>query len=185
MDRISHRAAVLAAATLTLVACAHGPDAAPPAAPLAPAPVSTTQTTSQVVAAPQPQPTLNVLNVSDKILKACKLDFGNIDTAPKFSFDQSDLRSDERELLQKVAACATTGPLKGQSLQLMGRADPRGETEYNFVLGESRASSVRTYLMGLGLDGSRISTTSRGKLDATGTDEAGWQLDRRVDVDLR
>jgi peptidoglycan-associated lipoprotein len=67
----------------------------------------------------------------------------------------------------------------------MGRADPRGETEYNFVLGESRASSVRTYLMGLGLDGSRISTTSRGKLDATGTDEAGWQLDRRVDVDLR
>jgi hypothetical protein len=26
--------------------------------------------------------------------------------------------------------------------------------------------------------------TSRGELDATGTDETGWAQDRRVDIDL-
>jgi hypothetical protein len=83
-----------------------------------------------------------------------------------------------------VAKCVTTGALKGRTLHLVGRADPRGTVEYNFVLGESRADSVSSYLEGLGVDSSRITSTSRGKLDATGTDEPTWQLDRRVDVDL-
>ncbi|MGO8994098.1 MAG: hypothetical protein ACLQVI_12280 [Polyangiaceae bacterium] len=30
-----------------------------------------------------------------------------------------------------------------------------------------------------------MTTTSRGKLDATGTGETTWQLDRRVDLDLQ
>jgi outer membrane protein OmpA-like peptidoglycan-associated protein len=37
----------------------------------------------------------------------------------------------------------------------------------------------------LGVDASKVTTTSRGKLDATGSDEASWQQDRRVDIDLR
>lgn len=36
----------------------------------------------------------------------------------------------------------TTGSLKGRSLRLVGRADPRGEVEYNFVLGESHAGNI-------------------------------------------
>jgi hypothetical protein len=32
---------------------------------------------------------------------------------------------------------------------------------------------------------SKITTWSRGKLDATGTDETTWQRDRRVDIDLK
>jgi hypothetical protein len=30
-----------------------------------------------------------------------------------------------------------------------------------------------------------MSETSRGALDATGTNEAGWQTDRRVDIALQ
>jgi peptidoglycan-associated lipoprotein len=78
----------------------------------------------------------------------------------------------------------TSGPLRGRSLRLVGRADPRGELEYNFALGSARAGSVDAYLTNLGLDSARVSMTSRGKLDATGTNESGWQRDRRVDVDL-
>jgi len=29
-----------------------------------------------------------------------------------------------------------------------------------------------------------MSTTSRGEMDATGTNEPGWALDRRVDIEL-
>ena len=175
---------IVSVGAAALIGCAH--EHAPPVE-TAP-PIGVTETTSHV-APPAPAATAERaptpgLNVSDEILKTCKINFDNIETAPEFDFDKSDLRADERALLEKVAACVTSGPLKGRSLKLVGRADPRGEVEYNFVLGESRAGSVRSYLMGLGLGSSRISTTSRGELDATGTDEASWQRDRRVDLDL-
>jgi peptidoglycan-associated lipoprotein len=87
--------------------------------------------------------------------------------------------------LQQIATCVTTGPLKGRALQLVGRADARGEAEYNMGLGEHRADAVRKYLGALGVPQTQLTETSRGKLDATGTDEAGYQRDRRVDVALR
>jgi peptidoglycan-associated lipoprotein len=185
MKRKAHSLAarMLLIGTSALVGCAHE-RTPPPEPPPAPEPaVGLTQTTSQAVAAPRATPPQ--VNVSDEILKACKIDFDNVETAPKFDFDRSDLRDGERGLLQKVATCLTTGPLKGRALRLVGRADPRGETEYNFALGASRAESVRAYLMGLGLSAQNVATTSRGKLDATGTDEEGWQRDRRVDIDLQ
>jgi peptidoglycan-associated lipoprotein len=125
------------------------------------------------------------LGVSAELLKACQLRFDDASQAPTFDFDQSGLADQDRSLLQQVATCLTTGPLKGRGLHLVGRADPRGEVEYNMALGEHRASAVSTYLNRLGVDSAKIEETSRGKLDATGTDDASWQHDRRVDIDLR
>ena len=51
--------------------------------------------------------------------------------------------------------------------------------------GENRAEAVKTFLVGLGVPGDKISTSSRGKLDAVGQDEAGWSQDRRVDLEVR
>ena len=51
-------------------------------------------------------------------------------------------------------------------------------------LGESRAESVRRYLHDLGVQAERLRATSRGEIDATGTDEGSWARDRRVDIDL-
>jgi peptidoglycan-associated lipoprotein len=81
-----------------------------------------------------------------------------------------------------VARCFTSGPLKGRILKVVGHADPRGETEYNFVLGNSRADAVGGFLRSKGMDNAKVATTSRGELDATGTDESGWARDRRVDL---
>jgi len=124
------------------------------------------------------------LDVSSDLARACNLHFDNVDQAPKFDFDRALLTSDDQSVLTQVATCVETGPMKGRSLKLIGRADPRGEVEYNFVLGASRASSVKSFLANHGVDASKVATSSRGKLDATGTDEASWQRDRRVDVDL-
>jgi peptidoglycan-associated lipoprotein len=73
--------------------------------------------------------------------------------------------------------------LRGRTLHLTGRADPRGENDYNMALGSSRAASVGSYLAALGVARLQIVQTSRGKLDATGHDETSWRLDRRVDVE--
>lgn len=166
--------AIVAAAT---AAC--GSDPKPPVvAPVpAPAPAETTS-------APSKSDKMAV-NVDDDIIKACNLKFENIEDAPKFDYDSEQLTAGEKAVLQEVAKCLTTGPLKGRSVDLVGRADPRGETEYNMTLGAKRARSVHTFLAGLGVAGDKLHDTSRGELDAKGTGEAGWAKDRRVDVRLK
>jgi peptidoglycan-associated lipoprotein len=77
-----------------------------------------------------------------------------------------------------------TGPLKGRSMRLVGHADPRGNEEYNMALGGRRADNVASAIASAGMDSARMATSSRGKMDATGTDEAGWAKDRRVDIML-
>jgi len=154
-------------------ACAHK------APPVVQAPIVTS---AKVEALPKLVIASPLVNVSDEIATACKLRFNDADTAPKFDFDRSDLGQDDNDILSQVAKCVTTGPLAGRSLDLVGRADPRGEQAYNTTLGHKRASSVSQYLTSVGVDASKLVSTSRGEGDATGTDESGWQRDRRVDI---
>ena len=99
-----------------------------------------------------------------------------------FAFDSANVQSQDTGTLEKVARCFTSGPLKGRTLKVVGHADPRGETEYNFVLGNSRADAVGGFLRSKGMDNAKIATSSRGELDASGSDESGWARDRRVDL---
>ncbi|HEY1960688.1 MAG TPA: OmpA family protein [Polyangiaceae bacterium] len=132
---------------------------------------------------PQPvRPVSPSINVSEQLLAACNMDLADVGKAPKFDFDKSDLLPADRAVLKKIAECFTTGPLKGKGLLLVGRADPRGTIAYNDRLGMRRANSVADFLEENGIEDRRIEHTSRGKRDATGTDEATWAIDRRVDV---
>lgn len=124
------------------------------------------------------------VRVSSDIMKVCKIHVDNVDRAPKFDFDDATLQPEDRDILEQVAKCVTTGPLKGRHLDLVGRCDPRGETEYNMALGEFRAETVHDYLAKLGVDVAKMAKTSRGELDAEGKDEDGWRTDRRVDIAL-
>jgi peptidoglycan-associated lipoprotein len=107
----------------------------------------------------------------------------NVD--PKFDYDKDELTTDDRAVLDALASCLTTGKLKGKAVALIGRADPRGTEEYNLGLGSRRAHSVSLYLGRLGVGDPQMAVTTRGALDASGTDEAGWRQDRRVDVQLK
>jgi peptidoglycan-associated lipoprotein len=127
---------------------------------------------------PPNSPTASAISIDDAILKACGIE------APKahFAFDSANVQSQDTGTLERVARCFTSGPLKGRTLKVVGHADPRGETEYNFVLGNSRADAVGGFLRSKGMDNAKIATSSRGELDAQGTDESGWARDRRVDL---
>lgn len=164
---------------LVLVAACGG-DQKPPATP---APQPSVEQPS-VTSAPAKKEQMAV-NVDDAILKACNLKFSNVEEAPKFDFDSEQLSESEKAILEQVAKCLTTGPLKGRAVDLVGRADPRGETEYNMTLGAKRARAAHTFLSGLGVANDKLFDTSRGELDATGSDEQGWKSDRRVDIKLR
>jgi peptidoglycan-associated lipoprotein len=123
-------------------------------------------------------PTTAQLNISPDIQKAC----GISSSDAYFAFDSANVRPQDRKILAKLATCFSTGPLAGEQMRLVGHADPRGESEYNMVLGENRASNVKKAIAAEGLDSNKMSTTSRGEMDATGTDEATWARDRRVDI---
>ena len=86
--------------------------------------------------------------------------------------------------LKDVARCFSSGPLKGKAMKIIGHADPRGDGDYNFSLGQRRADGVASYLQGVGMSQAQLSTTSRGAMDATGADEPTWAKDRRVDLVL-
>lgn len=123
------------------------------------------------------------LAIGSDILAACGIKAAP-SANPKFEYDKDELTEDDRKVLDQIAACLTTGPLKGKAISLIGRADPRGTEEYNLGLGSRRSESVSQYLARLGVQKPQLGQTTRGALDATGTDEAGWQQDRRVDIQL-
>lgn len=161
---------------MLLAAC--GSDPKPVAqAPTAPPPAATTPPPPEKVG---DVPTRSNINISDDIRKAC----GLTDADAYFAYDSANVRPQDQAILQKLASCFSSGPLKGRTMRLVGHADPRGDEEYNMVLGGRRADNVKGAIVNAGLSSSRIATTSRGEMDATGTDENGWEKDRRVDVML-
>ena len=93
------------------------------------------------------------LSVSNAIAKACgipaRADGKNV--APSFEYDSAALAEEDRVLLGLVAKCLTEGALRGHNVSLIGRADPRGEPEYNLTLGGSRADTVHRYMIDLGV----------------------------------
>lgn len=122
-------------------------------------------------------PTAGSFEIDGRILKAC----GDLPTA-KFAFDSASIAGDAATVLQAVARCFATGPLKGKGLKLVGHADARGGVAYNLALGEQRAASVSAFLKKAGVGEAQVSTMSKGSFDATGSDEEGWARDRKVEI---
>lgn len=98
-----------------------------------------------------------------------------------FDFDQYSLTAESRAVL-----LAHADKLKGASVavRLEGHADERGSREYNMALGEKRANAVRDFLVTQGVSGSSLEVVSFGEEQpaATGSDEASWAQNRRVEV---
>src|SRR6185437_7296776 len=103
--------------------------------PVARAQQQQTVTVTQAVVTPPPpapiKPVSTNVVVEDEILKACLINLDNVDAAPKFDFDKSTLREADMPVLQRIAECFSTGPLKDAGVKLVGRADPRGSDAYN------------------------------------------------------
>src|ERR1700733_10051429 len=150
---------------------ACGGDKPPPKAPQGDntPPVVTTTTSKMPDKAPD-SPTASAVRISDEIVKACGISASDA----FFAFDSAHVQASDAKVLDQVATCFSTGPLKGRTLKLVGHADPRGGSDYNVTLGQSRADAVGQYIIGKGMDKGKTESSSRGAMDATGTDEPSW-----------
>jgi len=98
-----------------------------------------------------------------------------------FDFDQSFVRPTDRPVLDQVAERLRRSP--NEYLLVEGYCDWKGTTEYNLALGDRRATSVKTYLVNLGIDSSRIEILSKGDLEADpNADAAGRARDRKAEL---
>ncbi len=99
-----------------------------------------------------------------------------------FAFDSSAIDADQMEHLNESSAYINE---KGSiHVVIEGNCDERGTADYNLALGESRAISVKRYLMNMGVSADQLSTISYGAQRPLypGSDEASWAKNRRADL---
>lgn len=104
-------------------------------------------------------------------MQAAKREFEDQDI--HFEYDSSKLSSMAKMLLKEKAAWLKAN--YSASVIIEGHCDNRGTTEYNLALGEQRASSVKAYLINLGVSAARLNTISYGEeqpLDSSQTEQA-------------
>jgi outer membrane protein OmpA-like peptidoglycan-associated protein/tetratricopeptide (TPR) repeat protein len=114
-----------------------------------------------------------------------------IDLTPVyFAFDNFKLTPDGEAQLKKIYQLMTDFP--DVRVRLIGHADAKGTAEYNLGLSQKRAKTTLQYLVNLGIDPGRLSSTGMGEKNFVainsnpdGTDNPeGRQLNRRVEYEI-
>lgn len=96
-----------------------------------------------------------------------------------FEFDSAGLLTEAQDILRKKAEWLLNNP--DAAVTIEGHCDERGTNEYNLALGDRRAQSAKTFLMDLGVQGSRLSCISYGEERPVdpGHNEEAWAKNRR------
>jgi outer membrane protein OmpA-like peptidoglycan-associated protein len=99
-----------------------------------------------------------------------------------FSTGRADIKSGSSGNLNKLVAFL--GKYPDRTAAIEGYTDSVGTEDYNQGLSERRADSVRSYLIGQGVDSARLSSSGKGERSpVAGNDTAeGRQQNRRVEV---
>jgi len=97
-----------------------------------------------------------------------------------FDYDRWTIREADTAVLAENARWMARWPTTRITVE--GHCDERGTPEYNLALGERRATSVKSYLVSLGIASDRLTVVSYGKESPVCTDETEqcWQRNRRA-----
>jgi outer membrane protein OmpA-like peptidoglycan-associated protein len=101
-----------------------------------------------------------------------------------FNTDQAVLTEGGQRTLRKLADVLNQNP--DRSVMVEGFTDSTGSAAHNLELSQRRAEAVRSALMAMGIEGTRIATRGYGEAyPVAGNDSAGnRQLNRRVEIVL-
>jgi peptidoglycan-associated lipoprotein len=101
-----------------------------------------------------------------------------------FDYDEAEIKPEARALLDAKARILRDNP--AIRIRIAGHCDERGSNEYNLALGNRRAYSIQSYLVGFGIDAGRFESVSFGEERplATGSNEASWSRNRRGEFQI-
>ncbi|GAB4112626.1 MAG: hypothetical protein Kow00103_02460 [Candidatus Caldatribacteriota bacterium] len=99
-----------------------------------------------------------------------------------FDYDSDVIRDESKPTLDKIVAMLKSMP--DMQLIIEGHTDSDGTTEYNQILSEKRAESVKSYLVSAGISSSRLFTKGYGESMpiAPNTTDIGKAQNRRVEL---
>jgi OOP family OmpA-OmpF porin len=98
-----------------------------------------------------------------------------------FDFDSYLVKRQYYPALDKVLTVLQKNPTL--KIEIQGSADSIGPAEYNKLLSEKRAQTVKKYLIGKGIEPERLSAVGKGATQKAASNEttAGRALNRRID----
>ena len=101
-----------------------------------------------------------------------------------FDQDSNELTEKAKEKLDRVVEIIVKNP--NVEITLNGYTDSYGPPSYNKVVSESRANMVKAYLIGKGIDPSKVKTVGHGaqKFLASNKTKEGRRFNRRVEIEL-
>jgi peptidoglycan-associated lipoprotein len=101
-----------------------------------------------------------------------------------FENDQSNLSDSAKAILEEKVAIFRANP--EMRIVILGYASEPGTVDYNFALGGRRAAAAQAYLVGRGINESRIEIVTRGKgeLVVEGPGEVAAAQNRRDEFKL-
>lgn len=102
-----------------------------------------------------------------------------------FNQDSNALSVKAMQKLDRVAEIILKN--KQMEIALNGYTDSYGSPSYNQMVSQSRANTVKTYLIGKGVDPSKMTTVGYGaqKFLASNKTKEGRQFNRRVEIELK
>ena len=101
-----------------------------------------------------------------------------------FKQNSNDLSEKTIEKLDQIFEILIKNP--STEIMLNGYSDSTGSAAYNEMISEIRANAVKSYLVGKGIEPSRITAFGHGaqKFIASNKSAAGRRLNRRVEIEL-
>ncbi len=102
-----------------------------------------------------------------------------------FEFNSARLTANAQRLMENVVAFLRNDP--SAQIAISGHTDNKGSDAYNLKLSRSRANEVRDYLVGYGIDASRLQAAGYGESRpvASNDSESGRELNRRVEFKIQ
>lgn len=162
MFRIGRVSAGFLLASLVTAGCAAKKQVLTSEQEIAPVPAPATATREDAIAPVAPAPAVadaaDAADAADETGVVAPLAFPVV----SFEFD-SDLLTEEGRTNLDAFAARWQARHEQHGLLIEGHADERGLEEYNLVLGQKRASSVRRYLSRLGCPEEALRTISYGE----------------------
>jgi peptidoglycan-associated lipoprotein len=142
-------------------------------------PLPPAQAEARVVPAPEPPRTVEPDRKEADARARIQALLAEVFKPVYFPYDRAELPDEAKAVLAKAGELLKQQP--SISVVIQGNTDERGTEEYNLALGQRRAAAVQQYLVGYGIQPSRLTLLSFGeeKPARPGHSEGDWALNRR------
>lgn len=100
----------------------------------------------------------------------------------QFDFNSARIKSESGQSLSNLATALQSKELANAKFAIEGHTDAKGGADYNQRLSQQRADAVREFLIGKGIENTRLSAAGKGASDLANKDDPQAAENRRVKI---